>query len=219
MQQLQQLGLRPGVVLRGYGGSLEQGSVATLVTAAHTADARVGDEALLIARRGRLSRSPWAATARPRRAACCEAGADLVIADDGLQHLRLQRDVEIVVVDGLRGFGNGLLLPAGPLREPRSRLQSISLVVQNGGARCCIPARCACGCRATACGAWTGRAMPSRWPRGAGARCMRWPAIGNPARFFALLRCGRPAVPSARAAGSSCADARRTCSPAALCRC
>jgi tetraacyldisaccharide 4'-kinase len=56
-----------------------------------------------------------------------------VLCDDGLQHYRLQRDVEIAVVDGARGFGNGWLLPAGPLREPKSRLRSVDAVVINGG--------------------------------------------------------------------------------------
>jgi tetraacyldisaccharide 4'-kinase len=58
---------------------------------------------------------------------------DIILSDDGLQHYRLQRDAEIVVVDGARRFGNGLLLPAGPLREPVSRLQEVDAVVVNGG--------------------------------------------------------------------------------------
>jgi tetraacyldisaccharide 4'-kinase len=63
-----------------------------------------------------------------------ERGADVILADDGLQHLRLARDVEVVVVDGTRGFGNGRLLPAGPLREPTSRLTAANIVVFNGPA-------------------------------------------------------------------------------------
>ncbi len=59
-------------------------------------------------------------------------GVDLIVTDDGLQHLRLARDCEIVVVDGARGFGNGRLLPAGPLREPITRLTSRSILVING---------------------------------------------------------------------------------------
>ncbi len=61
-----------------------------------------------------------------------EQGVDVIIADDGLQHLRLARDCEIVVVDAARGFGNGSLLPAGPLREPVSRLASVDAIVVNG---------------------------------------------------------------------------------------
>jgi len=58
-----------------------------------------------------------------------ELGVDVVVADDGLQHLRLDRDFEIVVIDGTRGFGNGKLLPAGPLREPISRLKTVDEVL------------------------------------------------------------------------------------------
>jgi tetraacyldisaccharide 4'-kinase len=61
------------------------------------------------------------------------AAVDVIIADDGLQHYRLHRDVEICVIDGRRRFGNGYLLPAGPLREPLTRLESIALQVCNGG--------------------------------------------------------------------------------------
>jgi tetraacyldisaccharide 4'-kinase len=64
--------------------------------------------------------------------AAIEAGADVVISDDGLQHLRLARDCEIAVIDGARGLGNQRLLPAGPLREPARRLASVDLVVTNG---------------------------------------------------------------------------------------
>jgi tetraacyldisaccharide 4'-kinase len=60
------------------------------------------------------------------------AECDVVLSDDGLQHYRLERDIEIAVIDGARGFGNGFLLPAGPLREPRSRLRNVDAVVANG---------------------------------------------------------------------------------------
>jgi tetraacyldisaccharide 4'-kinase len=97
--------------------------------AADADPAVVGDEPLLLARRGVA-----VAVARDRVAAATALLAahpqcDVVIADDGLQHYRLGRAVEIVVVDAARGFGNGWLLPAGPLREPPSRLARCDAVV------------------------------------------------------------------------------------------
>jgi tetraacyldisaccharide 4'-kinase len=128
-QQLIGRGWHPLIVSRGYGGTTQQ---AQHVTA--NSDARqVGDEPLLMARRKLCP--VWvgrdrAATAR--RAIQNHPECDLVLCDDGLQHYRLQRDVEIAVTDARRGFGNGWLLPAGPLREPVSRLRSVDTVVVNG---------------------------------------------------------------------------------------
>ncbi|MCZ8131368.1 MAG: tetraacyldisaccharide 4'-kinase [Steroidobacteraceae bacterium] len=127
VEWLQARGLRAGVVSRGYGGEADAPRRVTVDTPAHEA----GDEPLLIARR----------TGAPvyvgrDRVACAELLApevDVVVADDGLQHYRLARDLEIVVVDGRRRFGNGRLLPAGPLREPPARLRSAGIVVANGG--------------------------------------------------------------------------------------
>jgi tetraacyldisaccharide 4'-kinase len=125
--QLQSLGLRPGIVLRGYGGSARSARLVSPDSAVE----EVGDEALLLARR---SRCP-VAIGRDRVAAgrqLLTRDVDLVIADDGLQHLRLRRGVEIVVIDGERRFGNHRLLPAGPLREPLTRLADVDLLVVNG---------------------------------------------------------------------------------------
>jgi tetraacyldisaccharide 4'-kinase len=93
----------------------------------------VGDEPVLLARR-----TGCPVVAGPDRAACVEkllsgARLDVVISDDGLQHYRLARRLEIAVVDGVRGMGNGLMLPAGPLREPPTRLQEVDAIVVNGG--------------------------------------------------------------------------------------
>ena len=74
----------------------------------------------------------WPATASAGARLLAAAGVELILCDDGLQHLRLARDCEIVVIDGARGFGNGRLLPAGPLREPPGRLAGADLVVVNG---------------------------------------------------------------------------------------
>ncbi|MEX1826999.1 tetraacyldisaccharide 4'-kinase [Luteibacter sp. CQ10] len=120
-------GFRPGVVSRGYGGT-ERGP--HLLTDEDD-PARVGDEPSLI-RQGGVP----VAVGRDRPEAArllIDAGCDLVLADDGLQHHRLGRDVEICVLDGERRLGNGRLLPAGPLREPASRLAAVDFVVVNGG--------------------------------------------------------------------------------------
>ena len=92
---------------------------------------RVGDEPVVIARRAGCP--VMVGPDRVQAAgALIETGCDLVIADDGLQHYRLGRRVEIAVVDGMRRKGNGFCLPAGPLREPGSRLRSVDMVVCHG---------------------------------------------------------------------------------------
>jgi len=126
--RLTERGFRPGVVTRGYGGSAPG---VRLVGPSDDADV-VGDEPLLLARR---TGAPVAA-GRDRPAAAqllVEAGCNVVLSDDGLQHYALARDCEIVVIDGARRFGNGGLLPAGPLREAPSRLATADGVVINGG--------------------------------------------------------------------------------------
>jgi len=122
---LAQRGLKVGVILRGYGGASSEWP---RVVRADTSPVEVGDEACLIARR-----TSAIVVAGPDRVAdarlAIELGAQVVLSDDGLQHYRLARDIEIAVLDGERGLGNGRLLPAGPLREPRARLESVALKV------------------------------------------------------------------------------------------
>jgi tetraacyldisaccharide 4'-kinase len=122
---LQGQGATVGVITRGYGGA------ATSWPQVVTKDSRaqdVGDEAVLIATRtGALVVAGPDRVATARRA--IELGATVLISDDGLQHYRLARDCEIVVIDAARRLGNGWLLPAGPLREPGTRLQRADLVV------------------------------------------------------------------------------------------
>jgi tetraacyldisaccharide 4'-kinase len=122
------LGFRPGVVTRGYGGSSRR---ARLVQASDDPNT-VGDEAIMLARRTGVP----IAIGRDRPAAAqllINAGCDVIVSDDGLQHYALARDCEIIVVDGERRFGNGRLLPAGPLREMPRRLKGVDAVVVNGG--------------------------------------------------------------------------------------
>jgi tetraacyldisaccharide 4'-kinase len=128
---LKKNGWSPGIVSRGYGAKEIQPRAATIASKADV----VGDEPIVLSRR---SGCPvWvgvdrAATVRALRAQ--HEDVDVVILDDGLQHYGLRRDLEIAVVDG-RGFGNGFLLPAGPLREPAWRLKTVDAVVANGFAR------------------------------------------------------------------------------------
>ena len=123
--ELGALGYRVGVVLRGYGGSHRGDPV---VVAPESDPSIVGDEAVLHARRAVhvvISGADRVAAAN----LAIDNGAEVVVCDDGLQHLRLQRDCELAVIDRARGVGNGLLLPAGPLRESSSRLSRVDAVV------------------------------------------------------------------------------------------
>ena len=121
-------GFSPGIVSRGYGGI--SSSTPTRV-APDSAASEVGDEPLVLAR---CSDCPVAVHANRVRAATMLAddGVDVVIADDGLQHYRLQRDYEICIIDGARGLGNRRLLPAGPLREFPTRLENVDQLLSNG---------------------------------------------------------------------------------------
>lgn len=121
-------GWRPGVVSRGYGGTQREPAL----LGDDPNPVQFGDEPCLI----RASGVP-VAVGRDRPAAAVlllQAGCNVVIADDGLQHYALARDVEICVIDGERRFGNGRLLPAGPLREPLSRLRRVDFRICNGAA-------------------------------------------------------------------------------------
>jgi tetraacyldisaccharide 4'-kinase len=122
-------GFKPGIIARGYGG---RAASWPQQVRADSDPAVVGDEAVLLAG---LTGCPLAVG--PDRVAAARAlikynDCDLVISDDGLQHYALQRDIEIVVIDGVRRFGVGFMLPAGPLREPVSRLREADLLVVNG---------------------------------------------------------------------------------------
>lgn len=130
VEWLQRQGVRPAVISRGYGRESGEGSV--LVTPEMDA-AVAGDEPLLISREGGVAVYVGVDRVAAAERALADGGCDLLVLDDGLQHYRLQRDIEIIVVDGERQFGNGLCLPAGPLREPRSRLEEVDAVVVNGG--------------------------------------------------------------------------------------
>ena len=179
--QLIELGFRPGVVSRGYGGSSR---AARLVQAADDSN-KVGDEAILLARRSRVP----VATGRNRPAAAqllINAGCDIIVSDDGLQHYALQRDCEIIVIDGDRRFGNGRLLPAGPLRETPARLERADAVVINGGDAENDGAMRMRLLATSAIAMKYGTPKPLREFSGQPVHAVA--AIGNPQRFFSMLR-------------------------------
>ena len=127
-ERLKKDGWTPGIVSRGYGARIDVPRAATIADDASA----VGDEPILLSRR---SGCPvWVGADRVAVIAALRSAhpeVDVVILDDGLQHYRLRRDLEIAVIDA-RGLGNGFLLPAGPLREPAWRLRSVDAVVANG---------------------------------------------------------------------------------------
>jgi tetraacyldisaccharide 4'-kinase len=128
-QHLRRHGWRPGIVSRGYGGKAAHWPQQVR---ADSDPASVGDEAVMLAA---LTGCPMCVG--PDRPAAVQAllahtDANIVISDDGMQHYALARDLEVAVIDGERRLGNGFLLPAGPLREPKSRLDRVDLVVVNG---------------------------------------------------------------------------------------
>ncbi len=180
--QLREAGYTPGVVARGYGGTAGQWPQQVRPDSDPVV---VGDEPVLIAAR---CRCPVAVA--PDRAAAAESlvrhgHCNIIVSDDGLQHYRLARDIEIAVVDGVRRFGNGRCLPAGPLREPLRRLRSVDYVVTTGLA-------------APGESPMTLNAAPIRNVRDDGKIADRHQfrgkvvhavaGIGNPERFFAQLR-------------------------------
>lgn len=129
-QQLTEAGFKPGIISRGYGG--QSLSSPQLVSA--DSDPRiVGDEPVLIAQRSQCPVMVFSNRVIAGKLLLASHKCDIIITDDGLQHYALKRDIEIVIVDGERQFGNQHCLPAGPLREPLSRLQSIDFLVFNGG--------------------------------------------------------------------------------------
>ena len=123
--ELARRGLKVGVATRGYKGA--HGNARRLTDVDSASDA--GDEAMMIRRR--LAVPVAVAPRRAEAVRLLEADCDVILCDDGLQHYALARDIEICVVDG-RGYGNGFLMPAGPLREPPSRLRSVDAVVAHG---------------------------------------------------------------------------------------
>ncbi len=126
--ELAKRGFKPGLVSRGYGGKYS----GTLEVTPETTYKQTGDEAQILAK---LNAPFFIDKNRSRAARKLQEkhDVDVIISDDGLQHYAMGRDVEIAVIDGARRLGNGLAFPAGPLREPKSRLSEVDFIVNNGG--------------------------------------------------------------------------------------
>lgn len=186
VQHLQKQGLRPGVITRGYGG---KASECRTVTALDD-PGLCGDEPVLIAG---LAGCP-VVVGRDRVAAaqylvahhCC----DLILSDDGLQHYRLQRDWELVVLDGARGLGNGWRLPVGPLRESPARLREVGWRVVQGKLSTALKLPEPVISMSLVPSTWqqvrTGASLPLEHLNLDGAVAVA--GIGNPQRFFASLK-------------------------------
>lgn len=191
---LRDSGWTPGIVCRGYGGS-SRGPQPVL---AESDPAVCGDEAVLLARRS--GSAVWAGAYRVatvRALLASRPDCNVILSDDGLQHYALARDVEICVVDAARGFGNGWLLPAGPLREAPSRVAAVDAVVVNGGQEALHPSlaslpgatpRFAMRMQGNAFRNLADPARTAGVTSFRGKRVHAVAGIGNPQRFFSHLR-------------------------------
>lgn len=189
--ELQSSGWRPGIVSRGYGGNASY----PLLVDADTTAAQAGDEPKMLAMKTAV---PLVVDPQRLRAAeylLAHTDCNLIISDDGLQHYRLARSIEIAVIDGQRGFGNQLCFPAGPLREPISRLRDVDFcVVNHSGVTHPSLQKIPQQHRAIAMKmqplAWVNLVSGERRALQDLVDAKRWQAvcgIGNPARFFATL--------------------------------
>jgi tetraacyldisaccharide 4'-kinase len=192
VQRLQAEGFRPGVISRGYG---RRGRGLELVKP-DSDPQEVGDEPLLIAQACGVPVAVCAARRRAAEAAIAE-GCDVIVSDDGLQHRALPRNIEIEVVDGQRGYGNGRLFPAGPLREPVGRAVDVRVVngeampgLERAGD---VPMQLELGLPLA-----LHDAAPRHWNEFRDADCAAIAGIGNPQRFFDALH-GQGLRPETRA--------------------
>lgn len=185
VEHLRQWGYRPGVISRGYHGHAKRYPLRVT----EKTDAReCGDEPAVLFRR-----LGCPVVVAPNRVKAVKflvdlKECDIIVADDGLQHYKLARDVEICVVDGSRGLGNGATLPAGPLREPPERIDEVDLVVVNSGSFRPSNPRFVMMHMATerAVSMSTGESLPlSRW---SGQNVHAVAGLGNPDRFFRHLQ-------------------------------
>jgi tetraacyldisaccharide 4'-kinase len=180
---LSELGLRPGIASRGYAAA-DHARAGVRLVPVDGDPARYGDEPVLLAADGLAPVAVGRDRVAAARALAHEHGCNVVITDDGLQHYRLRRQCEILVVDGERGHGNGRCLPAGPLREPLARAARVDLAVATGGGQPGLPAMQLMPSGAVS----LGQPADSRPLRDfTGPRVTAVAGIGNPGRFFRML--------------------------------
>ncbi len=184
-EYLQEKGYKPGVVSRGYGGDVD-GVKPVLST---DSASRVGDEPLMIRLRTQVPVIVGVDRVAAINYLLANNPCDIVLSDDGLQHYRMQRDLEFAVIDASRKFGNGFCLPAGPLRERVSRLDDVDIVVYNGAVQSDADA-CAYDLKIVGVSKLdAGAASEEIVPLAAFAdnEIHAVAGIGHPARFFAQL--------------------------------
>ncbi|WP_287881655.1 tetraacyldisaccharide 4'-kinase [Aquitalea sp.] len=188
LAELQACGVRVGVISRGYGGNHRQ---AMLVTADSSASV-VGDEPLLLVASGVPVVVGRDRVAAGEHLLSLYPDLQLILTDDGLQHYRLARTLELVVLDGRRGLGNGRLLPGGPLRESAARLDTVDAIVVNGdGGALCLPDEVPCFHMRLVAQRLQALAQPEQTRAVADFAdqpVIALAGIGHPGRFFSTLQ-------------------------------
>lgn len=181
VETLKAQGFKPGVISRGYGGTSEQWPMQV----SETSDAAIiGDEPLLIAQQAKCPVVVGPLRVDSGKLLLAHEDCNVIISDDGLQHYALHRDIEIIVIDGERRFGNNFCLPSGPLREPQERIQEADFVICNGGEAeeneilMELEGQYAVNMQTQ---------MRKPLTEFRGSRCYALAGIGNPQRFFNLL--------------------------------
>ena len=186
IERLQAQGYRPGVISRGYGAKPD---AVPFSVSAQTPPSQGGDEPTLIAKR-----CGYPVVIDPVRRRGAEylqeqfPDINVIVSDDGLQHYALERDIELCLVDGSRGLGSGQLMPLGPLREPKARLDSVSFVIVNGQIHTDLAARSPIFSMRIEPGVWCNAKTSSHREHLSGLdHCLAIAAIGNPQRFYQTL--------------------------------
>ena len=182
VQALRAKGYKPGVISRGYGANPP---FTPFAVDDHSEAVQVGDEPLLIYQRCNVPVVVGPDRILNSGVLIDKYGCNVIVSDDGFQHLRLQRDVDIVVVDGQRGLGNGWCLPAGPLREFRSALHRADMLIINGGGKDDIrnlPKNALPSFHMQV------KSQPLATTKKSAENVFAVAGLGNPDRFFNLLR-------------------------------
>lgn len=180
-QQARRMGLTPGILSRGHGGSF---AAPHIVDPAHDAAKHVGDEPLLLAEHAAVAVSPDRAAGA--RLLIADRYCDFLIMDDGFQSARIHIDYALVVVDALRGLGNGRVVPAGPLRAPLAMQFSYAdalLKMGTGDAADIVVRQAARAAKPV----FEARAEPRAPEKYAGRRFLAFAGIGHPQKFFDTL--------------------------------
>ncbi len=178
---LRMKGYNPGIITRGYAGGSDHWP---RQVGADTPASEVGDESVLIHRRTACPVYAGPDRFKTAQRLLVEQDCNIIISDDGLQHYAMHRDLELAVIDGERRFGNGLCLPAGPLREGRKRLKNVDMILANGPAQTGEHPFRVVGSQALSVNQ---RLEPRPLSAFLGKNIEAVAGIGNPERFFSML--------------------------------